>query len=215
MSNQFFGTCRDLLRHPFSSAAWRGVVKMRLPAAFLEAVPEEGSTIRTDETITVIFDGEPIGLSVTGGKPSVTGSAVTIVGPFDPGTLTLVLTWPGNAKALTYVVTDGGADDPPGGVEEPVEPPPPPSDPTLILALSFDGNVSDHSQHHNDAVKKGNPKYVAGKFGRALEFNGVNDWVEVPDDPTLSVNNNVTLMAWIYPYRLHGPRGCHLASYCR
>ena len=77
---------------------------MRLPVAFLEAVPEEGSTIQTDEAITAIFDGEPIGLSVTGGKPSVTGSAVTIVGPFDPGMLTLVLTWPGNAKALTYTV---------------------------------------------------------------------------------------------------------------
>ena len=74
------------------------------PVAFLEAVPGEGSTIRTDETITVIFDGEPIGLNVTDGKSSVTGAAVTIVGPFDPGRLSLVLTWTGGVKALTYTV---------------------------------------------------------------------------------------------------------------
>ena len=74
------------------------------PVVFIEAVPEDGSTIQTDETITVIFKGEPIGLNVTEGKPSVTGSAVTIVGPFDPGRLSLVLTWTGGVKVLTYTV---------------------------------------------------------------------------------------------------------------
>ena len=82
-----------------------GCGKDEIPVAFIEAVPEDGSTIQRDETVIAIFDGEPIGLSVTDGKSSVTGSAVTIVGPFDPGRLSLVLTWTGGgAKVLTYFV---------------------------------------------------------------------------------------------------------------
>ena len=90
-----------------------GCGKDEIPVAFIEAVPEDGSTIQTNETITAIFDGEPIGLSVTDGKPSVTGSAVTIVGPFDPGRLSLVLTWTRGAKALTYTVKNPETDENP------------------------------------------------------------------------------------------------------
>ena len=81
-----------------------GCGKDETPVAFIEAVPEDGSTIQPDETITAIFDGEPIALSVPGTDFSVTGSTVTIVGPFDPGELNLILTWTGGATALTYTV---------------------------------------------------------------------------------------------------------------
>jgi len=100
--------------------------------------------------------------------------------------------------------TDAEGDDPP---VQPVVPEEPPPDPTLILALSFDGHVLDHSRHLNNGVKRGNPRFVNGKFGKALALNGVDDWVEVSDDPTLSVDDNVTVMAWIYPHRFGGPNG--------
>lgn len=74
------------------------------PVAFTQAVPASGSTIQTDETITITFDGAPTGLSVSGGKFSLAGSTVTIVGPFDPGELDLVLTWTNGLIELTYTV---------------------------------------------------------------------------------------------------------------
>ena len=84
-------------------------------------------------------------------------------------------------------------------------------DPSLILHLSFDalhGNrVLDHSQYQNHGTLIGNPQLVKGKFGKALKFNGVNDWVEIPHDNSLTVDKNVTVMAWIQASRHHGPGG--------
>ena len=99
--------------------------------------------------------------------------------------------------------TDAAVDDPPVVPVVPEEPPP---DPTLILALSFDDHVLDHSQHGNDGAKW-NAAYVNGKFGKALAFDGANSEVVVSDDPTLSVHDDVTVMAWIYQHRFGGPNG--------
>ncbi len=99
--------------------------------------------------------------------------------------------------------TDAEVGNPPVVPVVPEEHPP---DPTLILALSFDDHVLDHSRHGNDGAKW-NAVYVNGKFGKALAFDGTNSEVVVSDDPTLSVNDNVTVMAWIYPRRFGGPNG--------
>ncbi|MCG9133667.1 hypothetical protein J5I95_18495 [Candidatus Poribacteria bacterium] len=87
--------------------------------------------------------------------------------------------------------------------------PPSDIDPSLILHFSFDelkGNLTiDHSQYQNHGALVGNPQLVAGKFGNALKFNGRSDWVEVPHDDTLNVNDDFTIMAWIHTPRYHGP----------
>ena len=84
-------------------------------------------------------------------------------------------------------------------------------DRSLILYFSFDeinGNQTiDHSQHQNHGTLIGNPQLVDGKFGKALEFNGVSDWVEVPHHDSLTVDKDVTVMAWIHTPRYHGPGG--------
>ena len=85
------------------------------------------------------------------------------------------------------------------------------SDPSLILWLSFDelnGNrVMDHSQHGNHGTVAGNRQLVAGRFGNALTFNGVSDWVEIPHHNSLTVDTSVTVMAWINTPRSQGPNG--------
>ena len=43
------------------------------------------------------------------------------------------------------------------------------------------------------------PKWVDGKFGTGLEFDGVDDHVIVADDPALAIEENITLMAWFCP----------------
>lgn len=41
-----------------------------------------------------------------------------------------------------------------------------------------------------------------GRYGAALTFDGVNDWVTVADHPALDLTTNATLMAWVYPTAL-------------
>lgn len=83
------------------------------------------------------------------------------------------------------------------------------TDPSQILYLSFDelnGNqVIDHSQHQNHGMLIGNPQLVDGRFGKALEFNGETDAVEVPHHNNLTVTEAVTVMAWIHTPRSHHP----------
>ena len=74
-------------------------------------------------------------------------------------------------------------------------------DPSLILSFSFDdGNgkiATDGSKYGNNGDLKGDPKWVAGKFEKALEFNGTSDFVEVQHADILTVDKEVTVMAWI------------------
>ena len=85
------------------------------------------------------------------------------------------------------------------------------SDKSLILYLSFDElrgrTVNDHSPYKNNGALVGKPTLVEGKFGKALKFNGRGDWVEIPHDDSLTVDKNVTVMAWIKTPRHGGPNG--------
>ena len=45
---------------------------------------------------------------------------------------------------------------------------------------------------------EGNPKRVDGKFGKALDFNGSTDYVEVDSEPGLNITGDITVMAWIF-----------------
>ena len=75
----------------------------------------------------------------------------------------------------------------------------------LVLHLSFDENtiiddtVKDLSKEGNDGIIHGSAKTVAGKHGDALEFDGVDDYVEVPlvDSITFSTGDSLTVQAWI------------------
>jgi len=71
-------------------------------------------------------------------------------------------------------------------------------DESLVLYLSFDegagGTAGDSSLYGFDGKITG-AKWVNGKFGEALEFNGVGDFV-VPDNPNLLLPDAGTLMAW-------------------
>ena len=82
------------------------------------------------------------------------------------------------------------------------------TDPDMHLYFSFDeldGNrVIDHSKYQNHGMIVGNPQLVEGRFGKALEFNGQTDYVEVPHDDSLIVNKAFTIMAWIKTPRSGG-----------
>jgi len=74
----------------------------------------------------------------------------------------------------------------------------------LVGAWLFDdgkGDVAkDFSGNGNDGKLMGKPKWVAGKFGQALELNGADDWVNMGDNPILKPetngNGDVTFLVW-------------------
>jgi hypothetical protein len=69
----------------------------------------------------------------------------------------------------------------------------------LVLHLPFDeesGNIAkDVSPFGNDAVFQGNPQWIDGKFGKALELDGAT-WGEVADDPSLDLTDAMTIAVW-------------------
>jgi len=58
--------------------------------------------------------------------------------------------------------------------------------------------VYDSSGWNNDGTVYGGAVWTDGKFGKALEFDGVDDYVEVPDSASLDISGKITLEAWIY-----------------
>lgn len=82
---------------------------------------------------------------------------------------------------------------------------------SMVLYFSFDAldgeNAIDHSMYENHGELVGDPKLADGKFGKALQFNGESDWVVVPHEEILTVDESVTVMAWINTERHQGPGG--------
>ena len=78
----------------------------------------------------------------------------------------------------------------------------------LIAAYGFDegsgilaGDASGNG--HVGAIKQA--QWVAGgRFGRALDFDGVNDWITVDDKADLDILTAITIEAWVNPRALSG-----------
>ena len=85
------------------------------------------------------------------------------------------------------------------------------TDPNLVGWWKFDEGsgdvVVDSSGYDNLGTLRSDPQWVTGYDGDALEFDGVDDFVDVPHDSTLTVDNEVTVMAWIHTSRHEGPTG--------
>jgi hypothetical protein len=78
-------------------------------------------------------------------------------------------------------------------------------DPKTIAGLwLFDENkgdtAADSSGNKNDGTLKNGPKWVDGKFGKALDFDGVDDYVDCGVDASPnSITDAITIVAWVYP----------------
>ena len=73
----------------------------------------------------------------------------------------------------------------------------------LVAYWSFNEGAgktaADVTGNGHDGKFEGAPKWVDGKFGPALEFDGETDYVAVADDDALDLAENITLMAWFSP----------------
>ena len=67
---------------------------------------------------------------------------------------------------------------------------------------SFDeGNGSiliDNSEYGNNGTIYG-ATWTKGKYGKALSFDGVNNYVSIPNSPILNPDSDLSVEAWIYP----------------
>lgn len=109
--------------------------------------------------------------------------------------VTLTVTGPGGTDTETQtdyitVAASGGGD--PGTAKE-----------GLVAAYGFEeltGNEVDGSSGEaNHGVIAGAIRIEEGRFGKALAFDGIDDWVTVSDADSLDLTSGLTLEAWVYP----------------
>jgi hypothetical protein len=79
----------------------------------------------------------------------------------------------------------------------------PPAPPQPVAYWKFDGGqgstVYDSAGKNNGTIR--GAEWTAGRFNNALSFDGVDDYVEVPDDSSLRFmqSSSFTISAWVMP----------------
>jgi hypothetical protein len=73
----------------------------------------------------------------------------------------------------------------------------------IVACCRFDegsGTIAHDSCGDNDGNLVGDPNWIDGISGKALSFDGQNDYVEVPDDDALDPTSTqeITIAAWVY-----------------
>jgi len=75
------------------------------------------------------------------------------------------------------------------------------TDRSLLLYFMFDegegGIAVDSSDYGNNGVIKGDPKWVEGRFGTALDLDGVGDTIEIPHNDGLNITTAITMEMWV------------------
>ena len=72
---------------------------------------------------------------------------------------------------------------------------------SLVGHWSFDDiqgtSVPDRSGSGNNGTINGAPLTIDGPFGKALQLNGVTDFVDVGNAPSLNITARLTLSVWV------------------
>jgi Concanavalin A-like lectin/glucanases superfamily len=74
------------------------------------------------------------------------------------------------------------------------------------LMLHFDESsgtsTADASSNYNDGTlnNMSDADWISGQYGNALDFDGVNDYVSVSDDPSLDLTDTLIIDVWVYQH---------------
>ena len=78
----------------------------------------------------------------------------------------------------------------------------------LVAAYAFDEGsgttVTDASGNGNNGTIANATWATSGKDGKALQFNGTNALISVPDSASLHLTTGMTLEAWVNPSTVNG-----------
>ncbi|MDD5126306.1 LamG-like jellyroll fold domain-containing protein [Methylovulum sp.] len=78
----------------------------------------------------------------------------------------------------------------------------------LIAYWSFDAcNADDSGPYKNHGVIQGNPQCIDGVHGKALSFDGTDDFILVPNADSLNPVKELSLAAWYRPSRAFAGNG--------
>jgi len=69
----------------------------------------------------------------------------------------------------------------------------------LVAFYPLDNDANDASGNNNHGMPSGDPQFVVGMIGGALEFDGVDDHVDCGNDPSLDITGPIAIGAWVYP----------------
>jgi len=72
----------------------------------------------------------------------------------------------------------------------------------LVLWLKFNegsGNIAYDSSFYNNHGTIYGATWTDGKFGKALGFDGVDDYVDCGNDESLNITDEITIVAWVKP----------------
>jgi len=95
--------------------------------------------------------------------------------------------------------------------------PPPPPEPVAYWSFNEgQGTTANDSAGRNNGTVHG-AEWTAGQFNNALSFDGVDDYVDVPDDPSLrfTQSSSFTISFWALPVSASGAEGGGIISKMR
>ncbi len=174
------------------------IVTMTAPAAGMVSGNVTVSATATDAVgvvgVQFLLNGSPIGAEDTTAPYSIVWNSIGVA---NGGPYTLAARARDNAAnqttstAVSVTVSNGAV-------------------PGLVAAYSFNEGTGttlvDRSGRGHTGTISGATWSTQGRFGSALSFDGVNDWVTVSDTVALDLTTGMTLEAWVQPSSLGGWR---------
>jgi len=67
----------------------------------------------------------------------------------------------------------------------------------LVAYYPFDGDADDASGNGNDGTEFGGITYTQGKIGQGAIFDGINDYIRVPNSPSLNFTDQISISYWV------------------
>jgi len=68
-----------------------------------------------------------------------------------------------------------------------------------LVALYRANSDANDSAGTNDGTLNNGAGFATGQFGQAFDFDGINDFVQVPDNASLDISSTITIAAWVRP----------------
>jgi hypothetical protein len=180
----------------------------------LDQAPIAGTSVVAGSHVSVVTSLGALVPNVVGATQSAASSAITVAGL----TLGAVTAQSSTTVASGSVISQnpaGGASAAPGSavaivVSSGAPVTPPPATGGLVLAFGFEevsgAAVVDSADAPKNGAILGAIRVAAGKFGRGLSFDGVNDWVTVTDTTAskIDLTTGMTVEAWVNPTSMSG-----------